>query len=215
MHKLPAIPLSRLPQLSSTLFPCCHFVVGGLIRIPPSIESEGERAPSHSSGTSSWGIRGSDTQDAKGGAYVRPPGTGGGESDVSYVQTVCDMSSRMAYVEGPRIRKHTFRYCESLRPIPTRFSRNFIAFRTRYILTSIPPHILPHRSLTRSLCTTLCEFIAPARNTLAHSLPCCCCVLDDITTYTIHQSFGTLSTASAPVNNDILAKTPKGFIIPE
>lgn len=34
---------------------------------------------------------------------------------------------------------------------------------------------------------------------------------NNITTYTIHQSFATLSVASAPVNNDIFAKTPKGF----
>lgn len=38
---------------------------------------------------------------------------------------------------------------------------------------------------------------------------------NNITTYTIHQSFATLSLLSAPVNNDIFAKTPKGFIIPE
>lgn len=71
---------------------------------------------------------------------------------------------------GEDLPAHVF-YCESLRPIPTSFSRNFIAFQIRYIFL---PHTPTSSARTLSLCTTLvvvlCEFIAPARNTLARSL---------------------------------------------
>lgn len=129
------------------------------------------------------------------------------------------MSPRMAYVRGTGSAGTRF-------AIANRSDQSLRVFLAILSLSNTI-HIPATYSHIVALCTTLrrCEFIAPARNTLACSLAhspifalvqlCTAASSNNITTYTIHQSLATLSVASAPVNNDIFAKTPKGFIIPE